>query len=88
MIGLAIAAFTLAQLADVFTTERALANGAQEENPAVRWMMDNFGRGWIIIKLALACIILSICLQFDLVSGIWAGAAVTAFIAWRNTRYM
>lgn len=36
--------FVLLQVADVWTTERGLAIGLQEINPAVAWLIRRFGR--------------------------------------------
>ncbi len=79
--------FILAQLADIYTTERALANGGFEENPIIRWAMENFGRGWIILKLALGAASAAILIYFNSPIGLLIGAAITGAIAWRNTRY-
>lgn len=46
--------FILSQLADVWSTAYALDRGAVEANPAIRWLMERFGRGWITAKIAVA----------------------------------
>lgn len=47
-----LAFYVLAQLADVYTTTRALKqNGAVEANGVIAWLMAKLGRGWILVKL-------------------------------------
>lgn len=46
--------FILSQLADVWSTAYALDRGAVEANPAIRWLMDRLGKGWIAAKIAVA----------------------------------
>lgn len=46
--------FILSQLADVWSTAYALDRGAVEANPAIRWLMDRIGKGWIAAKIAVA----------------------------------
>lgn len=46
--------FLLSQLADVWSTAYALDRGAVEANPAIRWLMDRLGKGWIAAKIAVA----------------------------------
>jgi hypothetical protein len=48
--------FVLAQLADVYTTQRALKlKGAVEGNGFIAVLMDKLGRGWILVKLGISC---------------------------------
>ncbi len=51
-IGLAILA--LLQIADVWTTNRVIANGGREDNPVLKWIMDRLGEHWWIAKLGIA----------------------------------
>jgi len=47
--------FVLAQLADVYTTLRALKlKGATEANGFIALLMDKLGRGWILVKLGIS----------------------------------
>lgn len=47
--------FVLAQLADVYTTQRALKlKGTTEDNGFIAVLMDKLGRGWILVKLAIS----------------------------------
>ncbi|MGY9039068.1 MAG: DUF5658 family protein [Rhodobacterales bacterium] len=47
--------FVLAQLADIYTTLRALKlKGAVEGNGFIAFLMDKLGRGWILLKLAIS----------------------------------
>jgi hypothetical protein len=41
----------LVGIADVVTTKSALARGAVETNPVIRWMMSKFGGGWVVWKI-------------------------------------
>jgi len=47
-------AFIASQIADVWTTLRFLKRGVAEANPAIRWLMQRFGRGWIAVKIGIA----------------------------------
>jgi len=47
-------AFIASQIADVWTTLRFLKRGVAEANPAIRWLMQRFGRGWIAAKIGIA----------------------------------
>ena len=87
MIQTAMVCYVLAQLADVYTTERALRAGAREANPVVKWLMEKLGRGWIVAKLLIASLALAIFLHFDSLLGIWVAVVVTAWVAWHNMRY-
>ena len=44
--------FLALQIADVWTTIRALKLGATEANPVVAWLMEKTGSGWPFVKLA------------------------------------
>jgi hypothetical protein len=47
--------FVLAQLADIYTTLRALKlKGAAEANGFIALLMDKLGRGWILVKLGIS----------------------------------
>ena len=46
--------FIASQIADVWTTLRFLKRGVAEANPAIRWLMQRFGRGWIAVKIGIA----------------------------------
>lgn len=47
-------AFIASQIADVWTTLRFLKRGVAEANPAIRWLMQRFGKGWIAVKIGIA----------------------------------
>ncbi|NDW32947.1 DUF5658 family protein [Salipiger sp. PrR007] len=80
--------FALAQLADVWTTERVLAAGGREENPVIRFFMDRLGRGWIIAKLGLAAGVAWIAVRTGEPLLPWVAGAVTAYVAHRNWRLL
>ena len=42
------------QIADVWTTNRVIANGGREDNPALAWIMERLGGAWWLAKLAIA----------------------------------
>lgn len=46
--------FIVAQLADLYTTKRAIAAGGAEKNPVVALFMRRFGANWAWIKFALS----------------------------------
>lgn len=47
--------FILAQLADIYTTQRALKlKDATEANGFIAFLMDKLGRGWIVVKLGIS----------------------------------
>lgn len=54
--GLAVLAAL--QVADVWTTNRALSNGAREGNPLIAWLMGYLGPNWWLGKAALAALFL------------------------------
>lgn len=85
----ALIAFALAQLADIVSTTKALqSGGTREANPAVRWIMERFGRGWIVLKVVVsgggAFLLWNAGFEF----GIWAMAAITVWVAYRNMRFV
>ncbi len=80
--------FALAQLADVWTTERVLAAGGRELNPVIRFFMDKLGRGWIAVKLGLAACIALIAVRTGEPLLPWVAGAVTAYVAHRNWRLL
>ena len=47
-----LVAFLLLQVADVLTTQRVLATGGWEGNPAMVWTMAHFGPLWFVPKPA------------------------------------
>lgn len=46
--------FLILQVADVWTTTKALRMGATEANPVIAWVMNRTGRAWPLVKLTLA----------------------------------
>lgn len=49
-----LAVLALLQLADIYTTNRVIANGGHESNPALAWIMERLGGAWWIAKLGVA----------------------------------
>ncbi|WP_081285260.1 DUF5658 family protein [Tritonibacter mobilis] len=85
----ALIAFALAQLADIVSTTKALkSSDTREANPVVRWMMDRFGRGWIILKVVVSGGAAFLLWKTGFEFGIWAMAALTAWVAYRNMRFV
>lgn len=85
--ALAIAAYVIAQIADVVTTNAAISSGrGREANPVIRRAMALTGRAWPLVKLAIsggAAVAILIC------AGplwLWPITAVTGYVAWRNSR--
>jgi len=78
-------AMALAQIADVITTLRALARpGVHEANPVIAWAMARFGRGWIVVKTAMAIGPSVWFWVHDLWWPILLIAALTGAVAWHN----
>lgn len=46
--------FVVVQIADVWSTNRAISNGAVEANPAIAWVMKVTGKLWPVVKLGVA----------------------------------
>jgi len=84
----AIIALALATLADIWTTEKAIQSGATEANPVIRWMMDRFGRGWIVAKIGVAVASAALLYVAGADWAIWIMAAITGAAAMRNWRIM
>lgn len=78
--------YALAQAADVYTTQRAMKAGGVESNPAIRWAMDKFGSGWIVVKIALSAIAAALFFNANAIWGIWIIGAVVAAVAANNLR--
>lgn len=77
-----IALFAL-QIADVVSTNRVIAGGGREDNPAMAWVMDKFGRAWWVGKLSIAALIGFILYGMGPTWFGWSGVAVIgAAYAW------
>lgn len=80
-----IALFTLVQIADVFTTIRALRAGLSEGNPVIAFFMKHLGKyGWVIAKLAMAAVSTALCVFFRLWPVLAILTIVTGVVACRN----
>ena len=66
----------LSGVADVITTERALARGARELNPIMRAMQEATGRFWWVGKLLVHAVIAGVVLFLDGGLGVAIGATV------------
>ena len=81
----------LSGVADVITTERALARGARELNPIMRAMQEATGRWWWVGKLLVHAVIAGVVLFLDGGLGVAIGATVAGVITavavhnWRTT---
>ena len=74
----------LSGVADVITTERALARGARELNPIMRAMQEATGRWWWVGKLLVHAVIAGVVLFLDGGLGVAIGATSTRSIScWR-----
>ena len=72
---------------DIVSTTKALKSGVtREANPVVRWMMDRFGRGWIVLMVVVSGGAAFLLWKTGFELGIWAMAALTAWVAYRNMR--
>lgn len=52
--------FVALQVGDVLTTNKALATGAKEANPIVKWLMDKIGDKWWVIKIPIIAIMFGV----------------------------
>ena len=83
--GLSTLAFLLAQVADVVTTIRALRRPkTREANPLFEKIM--LGPAGPFLKLAVAGGALTLILSGGQLWPAWIATAVTAWVAWRNTK--
>ena len=91
MIYIVAAWVMLAGVADIITTERALARGARELNPIMRALQKSSGRGWWVRKILIHAVIAGVVLFIDGTFGIAVGATVAGIITavavqnWRTT---
>jgi len=91
MIYIVAAWVMLAGVADIITTERALARGARELNPIMRAMQEATGRFWWLGKILIHAVIAGVVLFIDGTFGIAVGATVAGIITavavqnWRTT---
>lgn len=84
---IALAVFILAQLADVVTTNAAIASGrGKEANPVIRRAMDLTGRAWPVVKAAMLAAVAVVVLRYAGVLWLWPVTVITGFVAWRNSR--
>lgn len=78
--------FIVAQLADVYTTIRAIKAGASEGNGFIAMLMDKMGILWPIAKLAIslgAAWILHLEGRYTIIALL---AVIILWVAWRNLR--
>lgn len=77
----------VANLADVITTNRALARpGTREANGFIAAIMRKLGRFWGVPKLLIAIAAAAYLAINDLLIVTWCLTALVAFIAYRNTK--
>ena len=82
----ALAAYALAQIADVVTTNRALRSGGREANPVIRWAMARTGRAWPLVKAAITGAAAAGIVTQAGPLWLWPVTVLTAAVAWWNTR--
>lgn len=84
---LAIAAYVVAQIADVVTTNAAIRSGrGREANPVIRRVMEITGRAWPMVKLAISGGAAVAILIYAGPLWLWPVSAITGYVAWRNSR--
>ena len=55
----AILTLALLQVGDVYTTHLVLSKGGTEQNPAMRWVLDRFGfGGLVLVKVVMLAVII------------------------------
>ena len=84
--NIALALLATAQLADVVTTIQALKRGGVEANPVVKFLMDKFGKGWVLVKLAVTAGAAYLLWSLGMSEFILGLAAITGLVAYHNTR--
>lgn len=70
----------LSGVADVITTERALARGARELNPLMRALQEHTGRFWWVGKLMVHALVVLGVLLLDGWPGVAVGVTFAAII--------
>jgi len=83
---IALALLAAAQLADVLTTVQALKRGGVEANPVVKFLMDKFGKGWILVKLGITAGAAYLLWSLDMPELMIGLSTITGFVAYRNTK--
>jgi len=78
--------FLALQIADVWTTIVGMNSGAVESNPVVKWMMDTFGKTWVLIKITGASLGAYLAWSEGAIWIVWAICAVMAYVVWQNHR--
>lgn len=81
-------AFVLTQLADVWTTIKALKQGAVEANPVVAYLMDKTGSAWPFFKLGIASSAAFFSHAYGSIWGVAGIAAITGVVAVLNLRHI
>lgn len=76
--------FVLSHIADIITTKRAISVGGVESNPVVKWLMDKFGSGWVVVKLLASLTAGGVLYYTGWLIPLMALTAFTFFIAYRN----
>lgn len=80
------AAFALAQLADVLTTNKILSQGGRELNPVVAKLMDTFGGAWPYAKAGGATLAAYVVFSAGYPWGVAVIAGLTGAVAINNYR--
>lgn len=82
-----IAAFIIAQIADVITTVDALdRKGTREGNPVIAQMMRVFGKAWPLAKIGVSVAAAAVLYYNAALPAVWGLTLLTLAIAYRNTK--
>ena len=82
---IAFVLYLLLQVADTFTTIKALARGGREANPVVAFMMRRFGKhGWVVVKGAVGLAAGVILLETGAVLMLWLLCAAYFWVVINN----
>ncbi len=88
VLELALAAYAVGVLADIWTTKKVLDGGGRELNPVIRKMMDVLGDAWPLGKLALNGFAGWVIYTQEIVWLGWAAAAFSFALAINNSRHV
>lgn len=79
-------AFALAQIADIITTRKVLAQGGRELNPVIAFFMDKFGKNWWVAKMLIGIAAAAYLSWAGYLWGVAVLSGLTALVALNNWR--
>lgn len=89
---LMVLTFLLA-MADVWSTNRALANGGREANPVMAFLMRLLGEKWVLARLSFALFTIFTVMSNTVARESWTGVlsfglnvALLTWVVWNNVK--